>query len=725
MSFATIYDMIQLTGVPGAGDVLTTAGGDMTGVSEPIVFGVGVEGELNLGDFATIGGVQYTISDWDGLAVSYTHSDGAGGTTSTDVNTVRLTLTDSAGNELYFMIPTDGAGDLPDITDAEIISTGTNPDGNTSGWNQQLEGNQLVTLATIGGPDYIVEGTADDDVIDIAYTGDPEGDMVDNNDNSAGNNDDVIEAYGGDDTVYAGLGDDHVDAGTGDDVVHGDGGNDTLLGMEGDDTLFGGSGDDHIEGGVGDDYIEGGDGADTVLGGDGDDIIDTSGAAPASDYGWPAGGIAPDGDVFDDRDTVYGGAGDDTIATGDDQDFIVGGDGDDIIDGGLDDDTITGDAGDDTIIGGHGSDTIDGGDGDDVIYGGMGPGTDPFNIPDVDQPGDAFPFADPVTDNGIDVIHGGAGDDVIYGQDDADELYGDEGDDFIDGGIDDDLIDGGAGDDVLLGGADADTFVNLNAGDSVDGGADGVDHDILDLTGSAPTGGTLEVTLTGPDSNGNGYDGYVTYYDDLGNVTGTLDFEEIEEIIPCFTPGTMIATPRGERAVESLREGDKVITRDNGIQEIRWAGTKKMGWQDFASAEHLKPILIREGALGNGLPERDILVSPNHRVLVANDRTALYFEEREVLVAAKHLVDNKGVMKVDTMSTAYIHFMFDHHEVVLSNGAWTESFQPGDYSLKGIGNAQRAEIFELFPELEQQEGVRQYAAARRTLKKHEARILLK
>ncbi|HFQ15689.1 MAG TPA: type I secretion protein, partial [Rhodobacteraceae bacterium] len=484
------------------------------------------------------------------------------------------------------------------------------------------------------------------------------------------------------------------------------------------------AGDDTIYGEAGDDTIIGGDGADVVDGGDGDDVIDTSGSAPADDYGYP--GVFPaDTDPYDDRDTVDGGAGDDTITTGDDQDTITGGAGNDTIDGGLDDDTISGDAGDDTIIGGHGSDTIDGGAGDDVIWGGMGPGTDLFNIPDVDVPGDPFPGPDLVVDNGIDIIHGGDGNDTIYGQDDADELYGDAGDDTIDGGIDNDLIDGGAGNDTLMGGADEDTFVNLNAGDTVDGGADGVDNDTLDLTGSAEPGGSLNVTITGPDSNGNGYDGYVTYYDDMGNVTGTLNFEEIEEIIPCFTPGTMIATPRGERLVEELREGDKVITRDNGIQEIRWVGEKKMGWKDFALAEHLKPVLIEAGALGNGLPERDILVSPNHRVLVANDRTALYFEDREVLVAAKHLVDNKKVKKVDVMSTAYIHFMFDNHEVVLSNGAWTESFQPGDYSLKGIGNAQRAEIFELFPELEQVEGVEAYTSARRTLKKHEARILLK
>lgn len=566
--------------------------------------------------------------------------------------------------------------------------------------------------------DGIVYGTSGDDLIDYDYTGDPDGDLVDHNDEllpGEGPNDDIIIAGAGDDTIYAGEGNDEIDGGTGDDVIYGQ---------------------------DGDDEIIGGDGSDTVYGGDGDDVIDTSGTAPASDYGWP-GVTLPDADPFDDRDTVYGGDGDDTISTGDDRDIIFGDAGNDTIDGGLDDDTIDGGRGNDTIIGGHGSDTIEGGAGDDVIWGGMGPGTDPFNVPDDDIPGDVYPIGDPVTDNGMDVISGGAGNDTIYGQDDDDILYGGTGDDYIDGGIDDDYIsggtgsdtliggqgndtlDGGAGNDTMSGGDDRDVFYNVNAGDDVDGGAGGDDYDVLDLVGSAPIGGTLNVTVTGPDSNGNGVDGFVTYYDADGNTTGTLNFEEIEEIVPCFTPGTMVATPKGERPVEELREGDKVITRDNGIQEIRWVGEKAMRWQDFAINQHLKPILVQAGSLGNGLPERDLMVSPNHRLLVANDRTALYFEEREVLVAAKHLIDNKGVHKVDTMGTSYIHFMFDHHEVVLSNGAWTESFQPGDMSLKGIGNAQRTEIFELFPELEKVKGLENYASARRTLKKHEAKILYK
>ena len=204
-----------------------------------------------------------------------------------------------------------------------------------------------------------------------------------------------------------------------------------------------------------------------------------------------------------------------------------------------------------------------------------------------------------------------------------------------------------------------------------------------------------------------------------------MTFVNIENVVPCFTPGTMIATLRGEVAVETLKAGDRVITRDNGIQEIRWVGQKQLGWADLAANPHLKPVLVKQGSLGNGLPERDMLVSPNHRLLVANDRTALYFDEHEVLVAAKHLTGAKGLHSVDTAGVSYIHFMFDQHQVVLSNGAWTESFQPGDFTLKGMGNAQRNEIFDLFPELKTEEGLSDYQAARRTLKRHEAALLIR
>lgn len=250
-------------------------------------------------------------------------------------------------------------------------------------------------------------------------------------------------------------------------------------------------------------------------------------------------------------------------------------------------------------------------------------------------------------------------------------------------------------------------------------GFGGSDHDSLRLTGSG-----FRRLADGPThSDGNGFDGRGAHLDAHGHATGETNFCNIEEIVPCFTPGTLIATPRGEVAVEDLRVGDRVITRDDGLQQIRWVGRKDMDWSELRANAHLKPVLVTAGSLGDGLPERDMMVSPNHRMLVSNDRTSIYFDEHEVLVAAKHLLSGKRIAPVDAAGLTYIHFMFDRHQVVLANGAWSESFQPGDYSLKGIGNSQRQELFELFPELKTAQGVQGYSAARRVLRRHEAVLL--
>jgi hypothetical protein len=176
----------------------------------------------------------------------------------------------------------------------------------------------------------------------------------------------------------------------------------------------------------------------------------------------------------------------------------------------------------------------------------------------------------------------------------------------------------------------------------------------------------------------------------------------------------MVTTQRGELPVEHLQAGDRVVTRDNGIQPIRWVGKTQMFLQDFQAEPHLLPVLIRQGSLGKGMPERDMMVSPNHRILVANERTSLRFSEREVLVAAKHL-SVPGVNTVQSSGTTYIHFLCDRHEVVLVNGIWTESFQPEDQSLKTLGNAQRLEIYEIFPELKTEAGRAAFASARQTV----------
>lgn len=191
----------------------------------------------------------------------------------------------------------------------------------------------------------------------------------------------------------------------------------------------------------------------------------------------------------------------------------------------------------------------------------------------------------------------------------------------------------------------------------------------------------------------------------------------------CFTPGSLVATPKGERLVQDLKVGDRVITRDNGIQEIRWCSRRSIVGANLGRFPHLKPVLILQGAFGNGLPERDMMVSQNHRMLVASEKTALLFDDKEVLVSAKHLTGLPGIGIFDVTQTTYLHFLFDQHEVILVDGTWTESFQPTSSTIKGIGNAQRNEIFELFPELKTDEGVEAYQSARQSLNKDEVELL--
>lgn len=557
--------------------------------------------------------------------------------------------------------------------------------------------------------DGVVDGTASNDKIDVVYAGDPQGDRIDANDAilpGEAPNDDIVDAGAGNDTVDAGAGNDEIYGGAGDDVLNGQAGNDVIYG----DSSYDGPRDD-----------------------DGDH----------HDHHWSWDWHDDDYDDDDDDDCGDGSgpaaAGNDTLDGGAGNDVLYGEGGDDVLIGGSGTNTLHGGGGDDTFVGGDGADSFDGGaDQDNLDYSGSDEAVQ-VNLTDGTlSGGDA---GNDTILSGIDGAIGSEHDDTLVGFDQqgtnpddvfTNEFYGEGGDDYIDGRGGDDILDGGAGNDTIIGGSgadtmtggdDRDTFLGGNAGDDVDGGAGGDDFDTLDLTGAAPDGGSLNVNITGPDSDGNGYDGDVTFYDSHGDETGTLHFENIEDIVPCFTPGTTIATPKGERLVEELMVGDRIITRDNGIQEIRWIGSKTLNGRDLTLAHHLKPVLIRAGALGNGLPERDMVVSPNHRVLVANDRTALYFEEHEVLVAAKHLINNRGVEVLDTLRTTYVHFMFDRHEVVLSNGSWTESFQPGDYTLNGMGNAQRTEIFDLFPELTTDAGLEGYQAARKTLKRHEARLL--
>lgn len=169
---------------------------------------------------------------------------------------------------------------------------------------------------------------------------------------------------------------------------------------------------------------------------------------------------------------------------------------------------------------------------------------------------------------------------------------------------------------------------------------------------------------------------------------------------PCFTTGTLIQTRLGPRRIEALSPGDMILTRDNGMRRLVWIGRTRLDrhWLDLQP--NLRPIRIRAGALAPGIPARDLTVSPQHRILVRSNIAANMFGEIEILVAAKHLTGLPGIEVIDPPEgVTYWHMLFDGHEVVQSNGAWTESLFTGPQAMESVGEAARREILTLFPQL--------------------------
>ena len=183
-----------------------------------------------------------------------------------------------------------------------------------------------------------------------------------------------------------------------------------------------------------------------------------------------------------------------------------------------------------------------------------------------------------------------------------------------------------------------------------------------------------------------------------------IEYFEMENVVTCFARGTRIMTRDGERTIEVLRTGDMLHTRDNGLQPIRWIGSRKLSAAELQAFPNLRPIRIRAGALGKNLPVSDLTVSPQHRVLVRSKIAQRMFDTDEVLVAAKHLLECDGIEILDAATEVeYFHILFDRHEVIVSNGAETESLYTGEQALKSLSPAAREEIFSLFPELQCQD----------------------
>ncbi len=532
-----------------------------------------------------------------------------------------------------------------------------------------------------------------------------------------GGGNDTIIGGAGNDSLLGGEGNDTLSGNGGDDSIDGDTGNDTLFGGAGNDTLWGGIGDDRLEGGTGNDLMAGGEGSntfvfqpgfglDTVTGGNGNDIIDLSALTnpvsvvftgpmsgtitdqvtgetitftdvnhiiltPQSDVvdysagnGWTyvetRGGndtyIGSNGnDIADDEagwpgngqgsDTYFAGDGDDQLWLGTDNDLAFGGDGNDTLGGEEGDDTLHGDAGGDTLWAGSGNDTL----------------------------------------------FGGSGNDTVAGHDGNDRLQGDAGDDTLVGGAGNDTI-------VMSTGGGRDTVTDFNLGDSDGDGRsdDQIDVGALDDGSGGPV--TVWNTKVIDDGNGNAMllfpGGETLVLEGVSPHTMQQPGMLQKAGIPCFAAGTLVLTPSGEVAVEALRPGDIVCTRDNGPQPLLWAARRDLGRADLQRMPELAPVLIRAGAFGN---DRAVLVSPQHGLLVRLDEGG--GTERLVRAAQLARMAGGGVRVArGARSVTYVHLLFADHQIVMTHGLRSESFFPGPRAVAGLDRAAMAEFAALFPQ---------------------------
>ena len=171
------------------------------------------------------------------------------------------------------------------------------------------------------------------------------------------------------------------------------------------------------------------------------------------------------------------------------------------------------------------------------------------------------------------------------------------------------------------------------------------------------------ITLSATDSNPSGYDAALSGL--TIEVTGT--------VVPCFCRDTLILTDCGEVPVQDLLIGDKIATAAGMARRIKWIGRRSYSGRFVMGRKDILPICIKAGALGDNVPARDLWISPHH---------AMYFKDNDidgVLIEAKDLVNGVSIVQAERVEKLeYFHVELDTHDVIIAEGAPSESFIDDD-----------------------------------------------
>ena len=152
--------------------------------------------------------------------------------------------------------------------------------------------------------------------------------------------------------------------------------------------------------------------------------------------------------------------------------------------------------------------------------------------------------------------------------------------------------------------------------------------------------------------------------------------------ISCYAPGTLIDTADGPRTVEELVQGDRVIT-DQGPRPIVWVWAGEQALD--CARDDQKPIQIKPGALGPNTPDRNLIVSGQHRLLLGGRGALSGRFNTETLVPAKAMTQLVGIRVMKgKRHIQWHHFALQHHALVRANGAWSESLLLGRMVIAGL-----------------------------------------
>ncbi|WP_156121780.1 Hint domain-containing protein [Halocynthiibacter namhaensis] len=210
----------------------------------------------------------------------------------------------------------------------------------------------------------------------------------------------------------------------------------------------------------------------------------------------------------------------------------------------------------------------------------------------------------------------------------------------------------------------------------------GIDYMVL-TGGSVSVGQTITGTANGPAPN-----------------AGPTDYSTLPDFV-CFAAETLIETPAGARRIDTLTSGDLVVLANGSVKPIRWIGKRVLSPDDLKDAPHLRPIRIGAHSFGRNSPTQDVHLSPQHRIAVTSGALEMLMEHPVMLTSAKAVLGRTGVeQNQDVQEVTYFHMMFDQHEMLNVCGLMCESFYPGTVSMDALSNDVRAELFELFPDLE-------------------------